>query len=88
VGEEPHELAIIRGEPNALPIRDGVLDEEALPEGDFIGEIEAFPPQETCEGVFDLTPGTYTLACLIIEEHDGEEMNHLAEGMLTTLTVR
>jgi len=87
VGERAHELAIIRGEPNTLPIRDGVLDEDALPEGAFIGEIEAFPPKETCEGVFDLSPGVYTLACLIVETHEGKEENHLAEGMLTTLTV-
>ena len=33
------------------------VDEEALPDGAFIGEIEGFPAGETCIGVFDLEPG-------------------------------
>jgi hypothetical protein len=89
-GEEPHEIVVVQGvEPNDLPLDDdGALVEDELPAGALIGEIEAFPAGTSCSGVFDLTPGEYTLVCNIVEEEEGGEHEaHLAEGMVTTFTV-
>jgi hypothetical protein len=90
VGEEPHELVVVRGmSPTDLPLdSDGALDETALPDGALIGEVEAFPSGETCDGVFELAADDYTLLCNIVEtEENGKVESHLAEGMVTTFTV-
>jgi hypothetical protein len=85
-GEDAHELVIVRGATADLPIVDGVVDEEGLPEGDFIGEIEPFDGE--CEGTFELTAGTYTLFCAIVEEEeDGTVENHYELGMVTEVEV-
>jgi hypothetical protein len=89
-GEDPHELVIVRGvAPNDLPLKkDGSLDEEKLPAGALVGEIESFPAGTSCNGVFDLTPGEYTLLCNVVEkERGGKHESHLEEGMVTTFTV-
>lgn len=90
VGKEPHELVIVNGvTPTDLPLADdGALDEAALPEGALIGEVEAFPAGQTCDGTFELQAGEYTLLCNIVEtEENGERESHLKEGMVTTFTV-
>ncbi len=89
VGSEVHELVIVRGDsPEELPLdEDEAVDEEALPEGGFIGEIEGFPAGDLCNGVFDLDPGSYVLFCNIVEEEDGEVENHFQLGMHTTFSV-
>ena len=85
-GEDAHELVVVRGATADLPIVDGVVDEEALPEGDFIGEIEPFSGE--CEGTFELTAGTYTLFCAIVEEEEGGTVeNHYELGMVTEVEV-
>lgn len=85
-GEHAHELVIVRGATADLPVVDGVIDEEGLPEGDFIGEIEPFNGE--CEGTFELTAGTYTLFCAIVEEEeDGTLENHYELGMVTEVEV-
>lgn len=43
---------------------------------------------ETATGQATLEPGTYELACLVVEEVDGETVNHYEKGMYTTITVR
>lgn len=43
---------------------------------------------ETAVGQATLDPGTYELACLVVEEVDGETVNHYEKGMYTTITVR
>jgi hypothetical protein len=86
-GEMSHELVIVRGAQDDLPVSDGVVDEEAIPEGDFIGEIEPFAGGEECAGAFELSAGTYTLFCAIVEEHDGESENHYELGMATEIEV-
>lgn len=87
-GEEPHELVIVRGvAPEALPVVEGKVDEDALPDGAFIGEVEAFPAGETCSGTFELSAGSYTLFCNIVEEHEGQPESHFEEGMVTTFEV-
>jgi hypothetical protein len=86
-GNEPHELVVVRGvAANDLPKKkDGALDEKKLPPGALVGEIEAFPAGTSCNGVFDLTPGDYTLVCNVVEEGEGHV--HLEMGMVTTFTV-
>jgi hypothetical protein len=89
IGEEPHELVVVRGvAPDDLP-RDenGAMDEAGLPEGALIGEVEPFPGGESCDGTFELPAGAYTLVCNITEVEDGEVESHLKLGMVTTLTV-
>ncbi len=88
VGEDGHELVIVEGDdPEALPLDDeGAVDEAALAEGSFIGEIEVFPPGETCDGVFELAAGDYVLFCNIVEVEDGEVENHFELGMRTVFT--
>lgn len=88
VGEEAHELVVVKAASTAeLTVVEGKVDEEALPEGAFIGEVEAFPADQSCEGTFDLEPGTYILFCNIVEEHEGAPESHYEEGMVTTFTV-
>jgi hypothetical protein len=87
-GAEPHELVVVRAaSPDALIVVEGKVDEDALPDGAFVGEVEGFPAGEACEGTFELTAGTYVLFCNIVEEHDGEREGHFTEGMATTFVV-
>ena len=64
------------------------MQEDELEEGAFIGEIEAFPAGETCEGTFELPEaGDYILFCNIVETlEDGSVESHFEEGMVTTVT--
>jgi hypothetical protein len=89
VGEEPHEIVVVRGDdPGALPTDEaGALDEDALSDGALLGEIEPFDAGTKCPGNFELEAGSYVLLCNIVEEEDGQTESHLAEGMVTTLTV-
>ena len=89
-GEEPHEVVVVKGDDiAALPtLEDGAFDEEAYGTDNVLGEIEAFPAGEDCNGVFDLAPGGYVLLCnLVEEEDDGTIESHFAEGMATVVTV-
>lgn len=86
-GEEPHELVIASGVPADIEVVDGAPDEEALGDA-VIGEIEAFPAGETCEGTYELIAGDYVLFCALVEElEDGTIESHYEEGMVTTFTV-
>jgi hypothetical protein len=77
-------------DPEALPLAaDGTVDEEKLPEGAFIGEIEAFPAKQRCTGTFELPAGSYALFCNILEtEADGSKENHYANGMRARFSAR
>ena len=89
-GKENHEIVIVKGESaDALPKdADGGLDEDKLPEGGLIGEIEPFASGQVCSGVFNLPAGKYVLLCNITEtEPNGEKESHLKEGMHTPFTV-
>lgn len=83
-GEHAHEIVVVKGvAPDALPIEGGKVDESALPDGALLGEIEAFPPGDTCAGEFELEAGAdYTLFCNVVEGGT----SHVEEGMVTTLT--
>ena len=84
IGEDEHELVVVKAaDADSLPTDDdGAVDLEALGE-DVIGEIEAFPGGDTCEGTFELTAGDYVLLCNLV--HDDEV--HFAEGMHAPFTV-
>ena len=61
---------------------DGGLDEDKLPEGGLIGEIEPFAGGKLCKGAFNLAAGKYVLLCNIVEtEPNGEKESHFKEGM-------
>lgn len=86
-GEEPHEIVVVRTElePDALPTDDtGRVDEEQLPEGALIGEIEGFPAGLTCDGTFEMEPGDYVLFCNLVT---GDDDVHYELGMTTGFTV-
>ncbi len=90
VGEEPHEIVIVKSDnADALPKdTDGGLDEDKLPEGALVGEIEPFSAGVLCKGTFTLAAGSYVLLCNITEtEPDGQKENHFEEGMHAPLTV-
>ena len=89
-GKDPHELVIVKGESaEGLPKdADGGLEEDKLPEGGLIGEIEPFPGGQLCKGAFKLAAGKYVLLCNIVEtEPNGEKESHLKEGMHTPFAV-
>jgi hypothetical protein len=89
-GKENHEVVIVKGDKaEALPKdADGGLDEEKLPEGALIGEIEGFPGGQVCSGTFNLAAGKYVLLCNIVEtEPNGEKEAHFKEGMHTPFVV-
>ena len=85
-GTHPHEIVVVKGvTSNALPTEaDGSVDEDKLPAGAKVGELEAFGPGQACGAGFDLTAGTYTLFCNVTGTSEG---NHFKNGMVTTLTV-
>jgi hypothetical protein len=90
-GAEAHELVVVRADdPAGLPLAaDGTVDEDKLPEGAFVGEIEPFPAKQHCTGTFQLAAGRYALFCNILEtEADGTKENHYANGMRTRFEVR
>ena len=91
VGEEVHELVVVKTDNvDSLPTKeDGSLDEEKLPSGALIGEIEGFPAGESCTGVFEMPAGKYALICNIVEtEESGEVESHLKEGMKRAIDVK
>lgn len=85
-GSQPHQLVLARAaSPEALPVADGRVDEEALDEATTF-RIEAFPRNTICEGTFELAAGSYVLFCnLPAPGADGP--NHFGNGMVATLTV-
>jgi hypothetical protein len=89
IGGERHEVVIVRADdPDSLPVADGQVQEDQLPEGALIGEIESFAAGDTCAGTFELPPGDYVFFCNIVEEEsDGTLESHYEEGMRTTVTV-
>jgi hypothetical protein len=84
-GELEHELYIARaGSADELPLADdGSVEEDDVPDADFIGEIEDIPAGEEAAAAFQMEPGTYVLFCNIVED----DIVHFAEGMHAEFTV-
>jgi hypothetical protein len=90
-GADAHELVVVRAaDPAGLPLAaDGTVDEAKLPQGALIGEIEAYPAMQTCQGTFELAAGSYALFCNLLEtEAGGARENHYANGMRARFEVR
>lgn len=83
-----HELVVIKGSnPTQLPkTADGSFDEEAYGEDKIVGEVEAFPANSKCSGVFALEKGDYILLCNVADT-EGDMKVHFAERMLLPFTV-
>jgi uncharacterized cupredoxin-like copper-binding protein len=45
-------------------------------------------PGETKVAEAELTPGTYELACIVVEQVKGKSINHYEKGMYTTIVVK
>jgi hypothetical protein len=87
-GAENHELVIVKAKSkDELTVVDGAVDEDALPAGAFIGEIEPFSANGSCVGTFELSAGSYVLFCNIVEDDNGTKESHFLEGMATSFTV-
>ncbi|MEA2931817.1 MAG: hypothetical protein QOI56_602 [Actinomycetota bacterium] len=87
-GTEKHEVVVVRAPIDRLPVADGAVDEEGLPAGALVGEIEAFDAGGTCTTTFDLSPGTYSFFCNVVEtEADGTRESHFEKGMVSAVTV-
>ena len=91
-----HEMVIVRAaSAEALPTvatagerSVGAVDEEAVAEGDTIGETGDVKAQSHVVKTFRLTPGTYVLFCNIDNiNKDGTITNHFMKGMHATVTV-
>jgi hypothetical protein len=90
-GEVAHELVVVRADdPATLPLAaDGTVDEAKLPEGAFVGEVEAFAAKATCPGTFELPAGRYALFCNLLEPGPGgTPENHYANGMRARFETR
>jgi uncharacterized cupredoxin-like copper-binding protein len=85
-GTHPHEVVVVKGvAPADLPrAADGSIDEDQLPAGAKIGELEAFAPGGSCSSVLELTAGSYTLFCNVVGTSEGA---HVKQGMVTPITV-
>ena len=88
VGTSTHEFVVVRADdPAKLPTKaDGSVDEDKIPAGDQIGEMEDIASKATKSNTFDLTPGRYVVFCNVVSE-DTPPISHFAKGMRTLLTV-
>ncbi len=90
IGGVDHEMVVVRTDGAALPLAaDGSVDEDKISEADAIGEVEDVSPKKTKTfKAKDLTPGTYTLFCNVVETSGNTTLVHYKQGMYTTFTVR
>jgi len=84
-----HELVFVKTDAaGTLPLdADGAVNEDAIPEADFAGEIEDIAAGKTKSGEIKLEPGTYVAFCNIVLEGT-PPLNHYANGMHTVVTVK
>jgi uncharacterized cupredoxin-like copper-binding protein len=88
-GTLTHEVVLVRTDGSPPPLAaDGSIDEDALPDGSFIGELEDLRPKVKATLKADLTPGSYLVFCNIVDDDDATMVSHYQEGMSTQLTVR
>jgi uncharacterized cupredoxin-like copper-binding protein len=79
-GAAPHDLKVIKTDlaPDALPIADGVVDQEAA--GEIIGGVDPIPSGDIYVEPYDLDAGSYVIICTI--------PGHYQQGMQAELTVQ
>ncbi|MCH7484129.1 MAG: hypothetical protein IIA90_03150 [Chloroflexi bacterium] len=88
-GEREHELLIVRSDiPGAeLPTKDnGSFDDDAGGV-DVKHDIDGIEGGDVTSRSYLLDPGNYVLLCNIVEDIDGAETSHYAQGMWTEFTI-
>ncbi len=88
-GEREHDLLIVRTDTpggELLTKDDGSFDDDAGGV-DFVREIKDIEKGDETSRSYLLDPGSYVLLCNIVEEIDGVETSHYAEGMWAELTI-
>ena len=88
-GERGHELLIVRSDiPGAeLPTKDdGSFDDDAGGV-DVKHDIDEIEEGDETSRSYLLDPGNYVLLCNIVEEIEGVETSHYAQGMWTEFTI-
>lgn len=78
-GVAPHDVKVIKTDlaPDALPITDGVVDQEAA--GEVIGGVDPIPSGDIYVEPYNLDAGNYVIICTI--------PGHYQQGMTAELTV-
>jgi uncharacterized cupredoxin-like copper-binding protein len=79
-GAAPHDFVIIKTDlaPDALPIADGLVDQEAA--GEVIGGVDPLPGDIEVQEPFNLDAGSHVIICSI--------PGHYQQGMNAQLTVQ
>ncbi len=88
-GEREHELLIVRTDiPGAdLPTKDnGSFDDDAGGV-DVKHDIDDIEEGDETSRSYTLDPGSYVLLCNIVEDIDGTQTSHFAQGMWTEFTI-
>lgn len=88
-GDRTHEFVIVRTDiPGAeLPTKDdGSVDEDA-PGVDVKEEIEDIEDGDDTSRSYSMDPGKYVFLCNIVEDIDGTETSHFAEGMFADFEI-
>ena len=81
-GSDPHEVVITQADSiDDLPIADGFVDIDALPNQAF--RVMEFAGNTICEGTFDLPAGNY----VIFSNLEGPTGSDYAQGMVATFVV-
>jgi hypothetical protein len=86
VGSYEHEMLVVKGTVASLPRRPDGSIIESKAKG-LVGEIGGVGAGRAKVKEFDLSKGTYTLFCNIVQDIDGTETSHFVKGMHATLTV-
>ena len=88
VGEAPHELLIVRGTADELPLdEDGAVDEDALNADAVVAEIERLAGGAEGSATVDLQAGDYTLLCNLVHVDGSITESHYDFGMVDDFTV-
>ena len=88
-GEQEHELVIVSTDiaVGELPTKDdGSFDEDA-PGVDVKEEIEDVEEGDRTGRTYSFDPGKYVFLCNIVEDIDGTETSHFAQGMFVAFEV-
>ena len=88
-GEREHELLLVRSDiPGAeLPTKDDGSVDEGAGGVDVKYDIDDLEAGDKTSRSYALAPGNYVLLCNIVEEIDGIETSHYAQGMWTEFTI-
>ena len=88
VGEAPHELLIVRGTADELPLdEDGAVDEDALNADAVVAEIERLAGGAEGSTTVDLEAGDYALVCNLVHVDGSIIESHYDFGMVDDFTV-